>query len=108
MNKDQIKLLNKMKQLIKLDKKKFKIRKDRDYITDLKKIGITIEEAWKQILTLNTNFYYIDNKPYYNKNKNTLTFKKIINKKLVYIKLELEEYKNELVVCWSFHIDERK
>ncbi len=88
MNNEQIKLLNRMKQLIRTNKKKFKIRKDRDYLEDLKEIGITIEDAWKQILTLNTNFYFIDNKPFYNQSQNTLTFKKTINKKSVYIKLE--------------------
>lgn len=95
-----------MKRLIKIGKRKFKIRKDRNYLDDLYKLSLTVENAWQEILTLNKNFYYNDTKPFYSQSPNSLTFKKKINGKLAYIKLILE--KKEVVVCWSFHEDKDK
>lgn len=105
MNQEEIKLLNKMKKLVRESKCRFKIRKDRDYVQDLLDIGITEERAWEEILLLNKNFYFLDPKPSYLKNKNILLFKKKINFQDVYIKLELEIIDNQNVVCWSFHKD---
>jgi hypothetical protein len=48
---------------------------------------------------------YLDNKPYYHQSENKLTFKKLINKNMVYIKLTIEIINEEEVVCWSFHKD---
>ena len=107
MNQQQIQLLNKMKRLIKEGKRRFEPRKDRDTYQDLMKLGITVEEAWKQTLYLNKNFYYIDPKPYYKQSNNSLTFKKRIKEKIAYIKLVLKE-NDEVVVCWSFHEDNDK
>ena len=104
-NQEEIKLLNKMKKLGRESKCRFKIRKDRDYLQDLLDIGIIEERAWEEVLLLNKNFYFLDLKPNYFKNKNVLLFKKQINNKDVYIKLELEIIGNEKVVCWSFHND---
>jgi len=94
-----------MKKLVRDGKYRFKIRKDRDYLQDLLDIGITEERAWEEILLLNRNFYFLDPKTNYLKIKNILVFKKQINGKEVYIKLELETIDMELVVCWSFHND---
>ncbi|MBE6149315.1 MAG: type II toxin-antitoxin system MqsR family toxin [Firmicutes bacterium] len=100
MTNEQIKLLSKMKELIIIGKRRFQIRPDRDYIADLLEIGITQSEAWNQILFLNKNFFYIDPKPTYRKNNDTLIFLKVINGIDVYIKLRIEE---DEVVCISFH-----
>lgn len=106
MNKEQIKLLNKMKILIRQGKRRFKYRKDRDYLYDLSEIGLKEKDAWKHILCLNENFFIVDNKPNYHKEGNSLLFKKIINNNLVYIKLKIEINENgEETVCWSFHKD---
>lgn len=107
MNQKQVLLLNKMKKLIKDGKRKFQQRKDRDFTKDLLELDLTIEDAWKQILYLNKNFYYIDNKPLHKQTRNTLTFKKLIKNKMAYIKLELND-NDEVVVCWSFHQDKDK
>ena len=93
-----------MKAKICRKERKFKVRNDRDYLIDLLEIGVSVEEAWQQILELNINFYVDDPKPSYYKSSNSLTFMKNINGINVYIKLTLE---NEKVVCWSFHKDER-
>lgn len=109
MNQEQIKLLTHMKKLIRSGKKRFAIRKDRDYLKELELIGITEHEAWfSHILYLNNNMFFVDPKPRYKSTKNTLIFKKIIKNKLVYIKLYLEKMKEEEVVCLSFHIDDNK
>lgn len=107
MNGDQLRLLNRMKKLINQGFRKFADRKDRNYLQELLDIGISVDEAWQEILTLNRNNYFFDLKPcYYKNNENTLTFKKYINNNLVYIKLKLETYNdNEYTVCLSFHID---
>lgn len=107
MNGEQLRLLSKMKKLINQGFRKFADRKDRNYLQELLEIGISVDESWQEILTLNRNNYFFDHKPcYYKNNENTLTFKKIINNNLVYIKLKLETYNdNEYTVCLSFHID---
>lgn len=43
MNEQQIRLLNEMKKLIKIGKRKFIVRKDRDYLSELFEIGISVE-----------------------------------------------------------------
>lgn len=105
MNKEQITLLKKMKELIKTGHRRFANRSDRDYLKDLSIIGITVKEAWVQMYYLNENFYFKDPKSFYENNINTLTFKKIINGKQIYIKLKIEKYDVEETVCLSFHID---
>ena len=107
MNGEQLKILTKMKKLIKEGKRKFLIRKDRDYLQDLLELGISETEAWNIILELNKNFYFNDPKPSYFKTTNTLIFKRQINGIVVYIKLTIEENNNkeEIVVCISFHKD---
>ena len=103
----QLKLLSKMKQLIYKGKRKFVVRKDRDYLEELFAIGISEEIAWKEILSLSKSNCCHDCKPFYYKNNDdALVFKKIINCQLVYIKLKIEKYNNdEMTVCISFHID---
>ena len=105
MNQQDIKLLNKMKRLIRIGHKRFKERKDRDYKYNLYKLFLTEEDVWNHILSLNTNLYFIDPKPNYLKDKNTLVFKKVINKVKGYIKLKIEIINGEEVICWSFHKD---
>ena len=105
---EQIKLLAQMKRLIRNGKRRFAAREDRNYSQELVAIGITEYEAWKEILTLSSINYVFDYKPFYAKSKNTLTFKKVIEGVLVYIKLTIEEYNSEKeTVCLSFHIDYR-
>lgn len=110
MNSEQNKLLSKMKKLIKQGKRRFQIRKDRNYIDDLLEIGITVEEAWNQILSLNCNYFFYDTLPNYKTSSNSLIFKKKINNILIYIKLklEIENDNEEIVVCLSFHKDNKK
>ncbi len=104
MNSNQIKLLNKMKKLITNGKCRFKIRRNRDTVSDITSLGISVEEAWNIISELNCNFYYFDARPVYGQSKNSLTFLRTINSQDVYIKLVLEEDEDgEVVVCWSFH-----
>lgn len=106
MNQEEIKLLNDMKKLIKKGKRKFKYRKDRDYLKDLTEIGLEEKDAWNHILWLNENFFVTDNKPKFHKEGKSLIFKKIINNYLVYIKLKLEiNEQGDETVCWSFHRD---
>lgn len=62
MNIEQLRLLTKMKRLIKIGKRRFKTRKDRDYLFDLLCFGISESEAWNIILELNNNFYFFDPK----------------------------------------------
>ena len=104
----QLKLLSQMKKLIQNGKRRFANRFDRNYIQELLDIGITEDEAWREMLTLSSINYIVDYKPIYAKSNNTLTFKKEIKGYLVYIKLTIEEYNNEEeTVCLSFHIDYR-
>ena len=49
MNGDQIRLLSEIKKLIKLNKKHFKSRNDRNYLEDMLNLGLTEEEAWQHI-----------------------------------------------------------
>lgn len=107
MNQQQINLWNRMRVLIRKKKRKFQNRKDRNIYEDLNKLGLSVTDAWNEILTLNKNMFVIDNKPFYNQSKNSLTFKKKIKYKLAYIKLMLDE-NDEVVVCWSFHEDNDK
>ena len=102
MNEQQIRLLNEMKKLIKQGKRKFVIRKDRDYLSELFEIGITVEEAWEYVLSLNNHYYFHDHKFSYTKSENLLTFKRLINNNKVYIKIKIE---NNETVCLSFHKD---
>lgn len=104
----QLQQLSKMKKLIINSKRKFANRKDRDYLQELLEIGIVEEVAWQEILTLNKSHYIMEYRPVYMKTGDVLTFKKNINGYLVYIKLKIEVDENgEIVVCLSFHIDER-
>ena len=109
MNSNQIKLFNRMKDLIRNKKRRFKIRKDRNIKRDLFDLDLTEDKAWKIICNLNPNNYFRD--PifsHHKSNNNTLTFKRLINCKMVYIKLELEfDDDGEETVCWSFHEDHR-
>lgn len=109
MNNEQLKILSKMKKLIKLGKRRFQIRKDRDYLQDLLELGISESEASNIILELNKHFYFNDPKPLYYKNTDTLIFKKQINGVVAYIKLKIEKNNNqeEIVVCISFHEDNK-
>lgn len=88
---------------------KFIDRRDCDHLQDLLDIGISEEDAWKEVLSLSAHDYFFDPKPYYRKTSvNALLFKKIINGYLVYIKLKIELYNNQdYTVCLSFHIDYR-
>ena len=107
MTSEQIKLLHKMKELISKGYRKFAFRKDRDYVQELLDIGITIDDAWNEILTLSSNNYFPDYN-YFNDFDRALVFKKCINGYIVYIKLKIEIYfKNEMTVCLSFHIDHK-
>lgn len=54
MNGDQIRLLSEIKKLIKLNKKHFKSRNDRNYLEDLLNLGLTEEEAWHNVNNLRT------------------------------------------------------
>lgn len=93
MNGEQIRLLSEIKKLIKLNKKHFKSRDDRNYLEDLLNLGLTEEEAWQHIYYLKPQFYFVDHKPIFSKSlKKCLTFKKIINNKIAYIKLCIDEY----------------
>lgn len=107
MNNDEVKLLSQMKKAINNGNKSFYQRKDRDYLLDLSNLGISLEEAWKEILTLNKHFCVLDKKPIYKQSSNHLIFKKIINGKKTYIKLVMDkdENGNDFVYCWSFHED---
>ena len=104
MTNDDNRNLSKMKKLILDGKRRFEIRKDRDYLESLLELGITEKEAWNQILTLNSHFFKADLKPSYLKTGNALIFIKTINGISTYIKLKIERtYKDEEVVCLSFH-----
>ncbi|MBP3635029.1 MAG: hypothetical protein J6J17_01030 [Bacilli bacterium] len=104
MNQEQIRLFSKMKKLINQKKKRFLVRNDgTDYVADLLELGISEEEAWREILNLNNYFYYPDPKPYYY-GSGALTFKKQINGLDTYIKLKIEDNGDgEETVCLSFH-----
>ena len=109
MNSEQRKLLNKMKKLIRKGKYRFADRKDRNYEDDLLELGISEYEAWfKHILYLQEVYYFVDYKPIYKKDGESLVFKKKINNYIVYIKLKIDYDKinNEECVCLSFHKDE--
>ena len=106
MSDEQLKLLSKMKKLIYKGKRKFAERKDRNYLDELLKIGISEDDAWNIILSLSEKNYCHDYKPFYYKTDNALIFKKMINRHLVYIKIKIEKYDNdEMTICISFHID---
>jgi hypothetical protein len=109
MNNEQIRLLHKMKKLVYAGYRRFESRKDRDYIQDLLEIGISVQEAWNEILSLSAYNYFQDYRPFYSKpNGDSLVFKKIINDQRVYIKLKIEKYDgNDNTVCLSFHIDHK-
>lgn len=109
MTNSQIKELSEIKKLVREGKRKFEQREDSDYLSDLLEIGITEEEAWNHVLTLNKNFWFIDPKPNYRKKSaSALLFKKIINGTIAYIKIKKEiEENNEMAVCLSFHKDRR-
>ena len=67
--------------------------------------GLTEEEAWQHIYYLKPQFYFVDPKPIFSKSlKKCLTFKKIINNKIAYIKLCIDDDTVE-AECWSFHED---
>ena len=107
MNGDQIRLLSEIKKLIKLNKKHFKSRNDRNYLEDLLNLGLTEEEAWQHIYYLKPQFYFVDPKPIFSKSlKKCLTFKKLINNKIAYIKLCIVDDSVE-AECWSFHEDKK-
>ena len=110
MNSEQLRLLTKMKKLVCQGKRKFENRLDRNYLDDILELGISLEEAWNHILTLNKNLYIPDQKASYLSNKNTLIFKKNINNILTYIKLKIEivNGNEEITVCLSFHKDRKK
>ena len=110
MNHEQIKLLTKIKMLVKMGYKYFANRKDRNHVEDLAAIGISEKMVWdKYIMFLKPHDYIPDYKPTYRKDMNSLTFKRMINGKKVYIKLKIEEKNNhENAVCLSFHIDNRR
>lgn len=59
MQPEQIKQLSEYKKLIVQGNRKFQTRKDRNYIDYLSEIGLTVEEAWIQILSLNKNNYFL-------------------------------------------------
>lgn len=105
----QKRLLSRMKKLINDGCKKFEERKDRDYVQDLLNIGITLDEAWQEILSLSSINYFPDQRPIYlKKGDDALVFKKSINNNIVYIKIKMEPYNNhETTVCLSFHIDHK-
>ena len=107
MNGDQIRLLSEIKKLIKLNTKHFKSRNDRNYLEDLLNLGLTEEEAWQHIYYLKPQFYFVDPKPIFSKSlKKCLTFKKLINNKIAYIKLCIDDDTVE-AECWSFHEDKK-
>ena len=98
-----------MKKMIRQKQRRFQQRPDRDYLADLLEIGITEEEAWNIILTLNKNSYFPDTKPEYYKSGESLVFKREINGVMTYIKLKIENRnKRDEVVCISFHADNKK
>ena len=106
MNNEQIRLLSKMKKLVSEGSRRFQLRLNRDYLVDLLELGICEEEAWNQILGLNTNLYFPDPKPSF-ANNNALTFKRLINNNIAYIKISLEKATDGEfeTVCLSFHKD---
>lgn len=107
MNGDQIRLLSEIKKLIKLNKKHFKSRNDRNYLEDLLNLGLTEEEAWQHIYYLKPQFYFVDPEPIFSKSlKKCLTFKKLINNKIACIKLCIDDDTVE-TECWSFHEDKK-
>lgn len=109
MNNKQIQLFSRMRKLITQKKRRFQYRKDRDYVLDLLEIGITEEVAWEWILTLNKNFFFVDPKPSYSSDENSLIFKREINDVVAYIKLKIENNGTEdETVCLSFHRDGKK
>lgn len=106
MNKEQAKLLTKMRKLIKNGNRRFEDRPDRNYLDDLLEIGISLDETWNYLYSLNYHFYFPDPKPNYSKSGESLTFKREINGIMVYIKLKIEiNNNNEETVCIAFHKD---
>ena len=88
MSSNQIKILSKKKKLITNGRRRFQVRKDRDYVQSLLDLGITEKEDWNYILRLNAKYYVPDYKPSYSKTKDSLIFKMEVNKILAYIKLK--------------------
>ena len=105
MNGEQLRLLSKMKKLVKEGKRRFQIRRDRDYLQALLEIGISENDAWEYVLGLNKNFYVPDTKPNYSVNGEALIFKRSVNGTLAYIKLKVEQDSRGMdeTVCLSFH-----
>lgn len=109
MSGEEIKQLSKMKKLIIAGKRRFQARPDRDYLQDLLDFGLSEEEAWNWIITLNPNYYFFDPRPLYFNGGNALLFQRKINGIVAYIKLNIEKTLNdEEVVCISFHKDKFK
>jgi hypothetical protein len=73
----------------------------------LNDFGITVLEAWNQILSLHPREHYPDNKFSYEKRSDAYIFKRIVSGVNAYIKIKIEYNKNnqEEVVCVSFHKD---
>lgn len=69
-------LFSRMRKLIKEGKREFKDRNDRNYLADLYNLSLTVDEAWREILSLNKNFYFSDPMPNYNQSPNSLTLRK--------------------------------
>ena len=91
---NQAKVLSRMKKLIKEGKRRFQLRKDRDYMADLLELGLSENEAWNYILTnININFIVNDPKPTYSKSGEALVFKRPVNGIDAYIKLKIEKGK---------------
>ena len=105
MNGEQLRLLSKMKKLVKEGKRRFQVRRDRDYLASLLEIGISEGEAWEYVLGLNKNFYVPDTKPNYSVTGEALIFKRLVNGTQAYIKLKVEQDNEGMdeTVCLSFH-----
>ena len=107
MNREEIDKLKKIKKLVNEKKRRFKQRNDRDYRKDLINLGITEEEAWQIVLCLNVNVFFKERLYDASGSKNAIAFHWLINGKVAYIKLDIEDNNGEEAVCWSFHKDRR-
>lgn len=103
--------LEEIKTLIKSGKRRFVMRKDirgHDYIHHLSNLGLTtIEEAWKEILQLESKHYFQgpeEDYKYQSQGKVIWVFKKNINETVTYIKLKIDP-SSQQCVCLSFHED---
>lgn len=103
--------LKRVKQLVVAKKRRFSNRlyKGLDYKEVLvKDFGITVNEAWNQILSLHPKEHIPDDKFSYDQRSDALIFKRVVNGTKAYIKLKIELWCNEdYVVCISFHKDNR-